>query len=143
VNAPLAGTPLTSGTIRIGLAENSSLESILGGSPSTEGGELHPLFGYIAPQRGIGTSIAALCELADFAIDDGPMLGTMELEFTGVLRPDTDYRVDGEVVDLMRKSSRRLGAFDLLTYQERLSDGSGRVVVTATTSFVLPRGFNA
>ena len=132
----LPGTPLRPGSIVIPAGERSVLASVLNGPVPLSG--LHPLHAYIAMQRGIGESIADLCGHADYSIDDGPMMGSLSLELTEELLPDIPYRIEGEIVDLVRKEGRRF-PFDLLTYRERMIDPKGREVATATNTFVLPR----
>lgn len=134
--ADVRGLPLAAGRITIPDSERSELAAVLGSDPPSRG--LHPLHAYIAMQRGIGVSIAELCALADFRMEDGPMMGSLSLEILGDLDSDCEYRVEGEVVDLVRKEGRRF-PFDLLTYRERLIDAGGAVVAQATNTFVLPR----
>lgn len=129
---------LVPGEIRIAQAESIRLASVLR-SPEPPAGRLHPLHAYIAMQRGIGTGIADLCAIANFEIEDGPMMGSIDLQIAADLLPDHTYKVAGEVVSLVRKTGSTLGDFDLLTYSERLIDESGQVVATATNTFVLPR----
>jgi hypothetical protein len=124
----LPGTALAPGRVSVIGADNDELVCILGGHWT--GGGLHPLWGYIAAQTGIGTGIADLCALAGFSVDDGPMLGSMELEIRAQPQPGTEYSVTGEVVDIERKHGRS-GVFDLLTYRDRLTgprrgEGAGR-----------------
>ncbi len=133
----LPGTPLPPGSITIPAAESADLAQVLG-SAAPDGGRLHPLYGYIAAQRGIGISIPDLCRLAEFDIDDGPMLGSLSIELRGDLHADTEYAVDGEVLSIVRKHGRT-GTFDLMTFQERLTSPGGEVVTVAEVSFVLPR----
>jgi hypothetical protein len=132
----LPGTALTPGRVSVTTEDNNELVSILGGHWTRDG--LHPLWGYIAAQTGIGTGIEELCELAGFSIDAGPMLGSIELEFRTQPQAGTDYSVTGEVVDLERKYGRS-GVFDLLTYREQLTGPDGAVAVVVTNTFVLPR----
>jgi hypothetical protein len=142
VSAPspkdLAGTPLRQGEFTITAEENRRMAEILGARPPDDGGA-HPIYAYIATQRGIGTGVEELCALADFDMADGPMLGSTELEYAGVIRVDTPYRVEGEVVGLVRKEGRTLGVFDILTYRERLLTPDGQLVARATNTFILPR----
>lgn len=133
----LPGIPLAEGSEIITLAQNAELVSILG-DHWLDRDCLHPLWGYIGAQTGISTSIDELCRFADFSVDEGPMMGSIDLEFHGQLRPEVRYSVRGEIVDLERKQGRS-GTFDLLTYRERLVDDSGEIVVLATNTFVLPR----
>jgi hypothetical protein len=134
----LPGAPLKPGTIVIPVEERDQLASVLRIPAAPGATSLHPLHAYIAMQRGINSSIEDLCAFADFSIDDGPLMGTLDLEITTPLEADVEYRVEGEVVDLERKSGKRM-TFDLFTYRERLIAPNGTVVAIATNSFVLPR----
>ena len=134
----LPRTALASGTITIPQAESDRLATVLGSEPPASG-RLHPLYGYIAAQRGIGVRIPELCALAEFDIDDGPMLGSLEVTIAGELEAGTEYAVDGEVLGIERKHGRTIGTFDVMTFRERLVAADGAVVATSRVSFVLPR----
>jgi len=134
----IVGAPLVPGSIVIPLAERDELASVLGRPAPAGETELHPLHAYIAMQRGIGSSIADLCAFADFDIDDGPLMGSLQVDIHQPLHAEVEYRVEGEVVDLVRKSGKRM-TFDLFTYRERLIAPDGTDTATATNSFVLPR----
>jgi hypothetical protein len=133
----LPGTVLPEGTFVISLEEDHRVSEILGEEPGSTG-RAHPLWAFIATQRGIGTSVAELCALADFDVADGPMLAGWNAKFTGELLTGYAYRVTGEVTDIVRKRGKS-GLFDLMTFVERLVDEHGHAVVTTTTTFVLPR----
>jgi hypothetical protein len=132
----LAGTPLPEGVFVITAEEDAELRDVIG-SARAAAGLAHPLWAYIATQRGIGISVADLCRLADFDVADGPMLGSTELEYLGTLRSGVAYRVAGEVLDVVRKHGRS-GTFDVMRYRERLIDRA-ETVATATSTFILPR----
>jgi len=134
--ASLPGTRLRSGRISIPAGERLDLAAVLGSAAPTDA--LHPLHAYIAMQRGIGESIEDLCHYADFEMEDGPMMGSLDLEVFEDLQPDTEYTVEGELVDLVRKHGSRF-TFDLMTFREHLYDASGREVARTTNTFVLPR----
>lgn len=134
----LPGRPLRPGTIAIPAAERKLLADALRG-PLPEGGELHPLHAFIAAQRGVGESIQDLCQMADFSVDDGPMMGSIDMDLRQPLLPDTEYRIEGEVVDIVRKSGRARGEFDLFTYRERVITPEGDVAAEITNTFVLFR----
>lgn len=137
--AHVPGTALPEGTFTISRLENDQLADVLGQSPYLDAGHVHPLWAYIATQRGIGVGIAELCAIADFDVNDGPMLGSVDIEYSGRLQVDVQYRVVGEVVGIERKSGRRVGTFDVLTYRERLLAPDNSEVATVTNSFILPR----
>ncbi len=132
----LPGTALPPGTITIPLAECAALGQVLG-SPAAEA-DLHPLHAYVAMQRGIGAEIADLCAYADFQMEDGPMMGSLDLEIFAPMRADTEYAVEGELIDLVRKEGSRF-VFDLLTFRERLMNSEGTTIAQTTNTFVLPR----
>jgi len=135
--AALPGTRLPEGRFTITAEENARLVRALGGRGLSEG-EAHPVWGYIATQRGIGIDVADLLALAAFDIADGPMLASCMLTFAIPLRVNREYRVEGEVVGVERKDGRRAGMFDLLTVEERLLEGE-RLAATVRNVFVLPR----
>jgi hypothetical protein len=136
--ADLAGAALESGEITVSAEENDRMCALLGTAPAADG-SAHPIYAYIASQRGIGTGVAELCALADFDVADGPMLGSVDLEYHRPVRVDTPYRVTGEVVGVVHKEGRKAGRFDVLTYVERLVTADGEPVATATNTFILPR----
>lgn len=135
----LPGLALEPGTVKIPASENVDLAAVLECEPPADGA-LHPLFAYIAPQRGIGTSIAELCELGGSSVDAGPMMGSTSIEFGEPMLPDVEYTVTGEILDLEHKHGRSIGDFDLLTFREVVRDPDGRVVSSVTNTFVLRGG---
>jgi hypothetical protein len=135
--AALPGTVLPEGAFVISPEEDRLVREIVGEASSSTG-RAHPLWAFIATQRGIGTSVAELCALADFDVADGPKMAGWNATFTGELLTGYSYRVTGEVTDIVRKRGKS-GLFDLMTFVERLVDEDARAVVTTTTTFVLPR----
>ena len=133
----IAGTRLTPGVIRIPSDESHMLSAALDCTAPED--TLHPIYAYLATQRGIGMSVAEVCALADFDINDGPMLGGVEFTYEGSLLPDTEYRVEGTILSLVRKQGKSVGVFDLLDFEEQVIDSDGTVIVSAVLSFVLPR----
>jgi hypothetical protein len=132
----LPGTELPAGSFTITPEEQARLVEALGREGS---GEPHPVWAYIATQRGIGISVADLCALAGFDVDDGPMLGSVELTYSAPIELGVEYTVTGEVVGIERKQGRKAGTFDVLTFRERLVAPGGVEVATATNTFILPR----
>lgn len=133
----LPGTELPAGSFTISAKENADLAQVLE-DPAPTGEDAHPLWAYIATQRGIDIGIAELCALADFDVDDGPMLGSTKLTYGKPLRVDVEYQVKGEIVDINRKEGRS-GTFDILAFRERLLDPDGEEAASATNTFILPR----
>jgi hypothetical protein len=133
----LPGTELPAGAFTIGAKENADLAGVLE-SAAPAGDAAHPLWAYIATQRGIDIGIAELCALADFDVDDGPMLGSTKLTYGKPLRVGVEYAVQGEVIDIVRKEGKS-GTFDILSFRERLLDPDGGEAAVATNTFILPR----
>lgn len=133
----LPGTRLTPGIFAIARDEDQQVRRITQAAASSAE-TAHPLWAYIATQRGIGTSVAELCALGGFDVNDGPMLGSVELAYHAPLTFGETYSVEGEVLDIIRKEGRS-GVFDIMTYRERLIAADATVVATATNSFILPR----
>lgn len=134
----LPGTALSEGSFTITAQEAADLAGALATTPATDDG-VHPIWAYVATQRGIDVSVAELCALADFDVADGPMLGSVEIEYAQPLRSGVPYRVTGEIVDLERKVGRKAGTFDLLTYRLVMSAPDDEPVASCTNTFVLPR----
>ena len=61
------------------------------------------------------------------------------VRFSAPLQVEQSYRVTGEILNLVRKRSRKLGVMDVLTYRLRLVDGSDAVVLETDNVWVLPR----
>src|SRR6478735_4530884 len=117
----LVGQALPEGTFTISDEENQQLSEALGKAPR-EDGRAHPVFAYVATQRGIGVGIDEVFRLAECPMEDGPMLGSSELLFVTQLRVGVPYRVKGAIVDVRRKHGGRIGTFDVLTVREELLD---------------------
>jgi acyl dehydratase len=133
----LPGTRLTEGSFVITAADQARMLEVVGGEAPADG-IAHPLWAYIAPQRGIGTSVAEICGLADFDVNDGPMLGSSHLEYHAPIRIGVTYKVTGSVLDITRKTGS-IGTFDILAFREDLIAGDGTPVATSTSTYILPR----
>lgn len=129
-------TALPDGAFTITAEDQDRLSDALGRG---DAGGAHPVWAYIATQRGIGISVAGLCALADFDVNDGPMLGSVELTYAGPIELGVRYRVTGEVLGIERKHGRKAGTFDVMTFRERLLAPGGAEVASATNTFILPR----
>jgi acyl dehydratase len=125
-------------TFEISAADDAALCRSTGVEPATNG-TAHPIWFYVATQVGMGKTVAGLCAACDFDIDDGPMMGGSRVDFAGVIRTGTRYRVEGEIKGLVRKRSRKLGVMDILEYELRLVTAEGECVLSTTNSWALPR----
>ena len=133
----LPGTALPEGLFTINDDDERRVAHVVGAHP-TGSDDAHPLWAYIATQRGIGISVADICKLADFDVNDGPMLGSSHLEYHAPLRPGVNYRVTGEVLGMERKRGSS-GSFDVLEFREELHAPDGQTVCASTSTYILPR----
>lgn len=135
----LPGMDLPAGSFTITSEEDARVLEVVGGEPAQDG-TAHPLWAYIAPQRGIGIGVAEICALADFDVGDGPMLGSSELEYHEPIRIGVPYRVTGRVLSIERKHGS-IGTFDVLAFREELLAGDGILVAASTSTYILPRTY--
>lgn len=134
----VAGRSLSGTTYTITAAENARVCDSVGIAPSPDGAA-HPIFFYIATQVGMGETVASLCAICQFDVNDGPLLGGCQAEFSEPLKVDTEYAVTGEILSLTRKASKKLGVMDLLEYRLALVH-EGESVLRVTNTWILPRG---
>jgi acyl dehydratase len=99
---------------------------------------VHPGLVYFACVRGARISFADIFRLMDFDEKDGPMFGEQRMAFAEPVFVGVDYEGSGEVTGVVRKTGKRAGVFDIVTFDIRLTRG-GSEVVSSTSSFVLPR----
>jgi hypothetical protein len=118
--------------------ENAALCASIGVQPAADGAA-HPIYFYIATQVGMGQTVAGLCQVCEFNVEDGPMMAGSKVTFQRPLMTRQPYCVTGEIVSLVRKQSRKLGIMDMLEYVLRLSLPDGTPVLSTTNVWVLPR----
>jgi hypothetical protein len=100
----------------------------------------HPALAYQIAIQGAGVSIQDIFDLMDASADSGVMFGECELEYRGPLRPDATYACDGEITAVERKSGRRAGVFDKLSFQVRIRETeASEPVAVCTNTWIFPR----
>ena len=67
------------------------------------------------------------------------MLASLQLAYSAPLRVEEMYAVSGAFTGLERKTGRRAGVFDLLSFELRLQAADGALAVVCTQAWVLPR----
>jgi hypothetical protein len=122
----------------ISAEENAALCASIGVRPAGDG-TAHPIYFYIATQVGMGQTVAGLCTVCEFNVDDGPMMAGSKVTLQAPLRTGIAYQVTGEIMSLIRKPSRKFGVMDMLEYVLRLSLPDGTPVLSTTNVWVLPR----
>jgi hypothetical protein len=102
--------------------------------------EVHPVLVYHAALQGSGVTIQDIFDLLDGSNESGIMLGEQRFKFTRPLTVDTEYEVDGGIIDVVRKEGRRAGVFDVMTFELRVFEArDDEPLAVSTTSFVFPR----
>jgi hypothetical protein len=132
------GATLPPGTYRLGAERHAKLVAALGSAAPSDG-SAHPLATWLIAMGGIGVSIAELFDAAGVPLEDGPMLGSAELEQERPLDVDATYTVSGEVTELLEKTGRKLGRFDVLTIRLHVAGEDGEPAARLTCSMILPR----
>jgi hypothetical protein len=125
-------------TFTISAVENAALCRSTGVEPALDG-TAHPIYYYIGTQVAMGQTVAGLCAVCDFDVEEGPMMGSSTARFAAPLRTGGQYRVSGEILSVVRKRSRKLGVMDVLTYRLCLHELDGRTAVETDNVWVLPR----
>lgn len=108
-------------------------------APPRSGDLAHPLWGYVAAQNGIGTDVKGLLEPVQASTSEGTMIASCEVDYHHDLRVGVPYSTKGRVLGLERKRGRKLGPFDLYTFEIELVEPEGATAVTMTARWVLPR----
>jgi hypothetical protein len=109
------------------------------GAEPTRTGTANPMYVYYAALRGMGISLDDLFALVDATAEDGVMFGEAAIDVDEPLVIGATYRVSGRITDVVRKSGKRAGVFDIVTFVLDLHDPSGSHVGASTNSFVFPR----
>ncbi|WP_433801851.1 MaoC family dehydratase [Actinomycetospora sp. CA-084318] len=130
----LVGWRVPGGPSRVDGYENLLLHDAVRAPRSPEP---HPVWAFLAPQRGMGLSLAALFEALGTPLDAGPVLGSFSARLHAPLRLGVDHTVTGGVTSVVRRASRVLGPFDEVAVELEL--GREVPVVSARYAFLLPR----
>lgn len=125
-------------TFIISAEENAALCRSTGVEPDGDG-RAHPIYFFIATQVGMGETVAGLCAICEFDVEEGPMMGSSAVLFEKPLMTGQPYAVTGEIRSLTRKLSRAFGVMDLLEYELRLTSQDGELILSTRNSWALPR----
>jgi len=105
-----------------------------------DGACAHPSLAYFVAMAGLGASIGEVMSLLNGSPDSGVVFGENELELHGVLRADATYECAGEIIAVERKSGRRAGVFDKLTFRIEVREcGASATTAICTSSWIFPR----
>ena len=108
-------------------------------APPEPGDQLHPMMVFHATVRAVGYTIAELFALLDCPMEDGPMLGAMDLTQHEPLRSGRSYSVHPRIESVERKHGRS-GTFDLVATRFDVRDeADGTTAAVLTNTYVCPR----
>ncbi len=100
----------------------------------------HPGLIYLVAIRGSGVSIQDIFDLMDATADSGVVFGEYQVQVNGTLRPNATYDCDAEVISVERKSGRRAGVFDKLSFRVSIREqGATEPVAVTTNDWIFPR----
>jgi hypothetical protein len=135
----LEGTAFPGGSFRIPPHEDHLLRQVLLADRG-DGTTAHPLWGFAAPQRSMGVTLAEVFALCGSSAAEGPLLGETTVELVTPLLLEQEYQVRGGITRAVRKRGRTAGTFDVVTFTvtTRLA-ASGALAGNLTNAFVFPR----
>ena len=134
----LIGFKLPIGSYTITESENHRVCN-LAATQAAQDGSAHPIFPVIATLAGMGLSIAKICDLCEFDIADGPMVGVCNVFNLGApIAVGDRFDVAARISGMTRKPSRRFGQADHLTLTSQLSK-AGLSCSAVELTWILPR----
>jgi hypothetical protein len=133
----LAGTQLPGGTFTLTAETRRRFAEAVLGDPEADP-SIDALWIFTSGLPGMGIDLVGVFAMAGCSmVEDGPMLGGTEFELHRPIEVGHPYAASGEILDVVRKTGRRSGTFDLLRVRVALSDAAGEAAA-ATTTYVLP-----
>lgn len=99
---------------------------------------LNPMHVFLASLQGVGYSIQDLFDLVECRLEDGPMIGAMDLRQDRAMRVNEELTVRSRILDIERKHGRS-GVFDRMTIEITVEDGTGAPVGRVENIFIYPR----
>ena len=133
----LAGTQLPAGTFTLTAEARRRFAEAVLGDPDADP-SVDALWIFTSGLPGMGIDLVEVFAMAGCSmVEDGPMLGETEFELHRPIEVGHPYAATGEILDVVRKTGRRAGTFDLLRVRVALSDAAGEAAA-ATTTYVLP-----
>lgn len=133
---PAVGHRIPGGTFRVEGYERDVSHAALG-APPLEAPLLHPVWIVLGALRGMGATLGEVLAHVE-ASEHGTLFGEASFEQRRPLEADAEYRVEGEIADVVRRHGRRAGPFDVVTLRLAIADRDGDAAVV-TQSFIVPR----
>ncbi|MFE5704306.1 hypothetical protein [Rhodococcus koreensis] len=133
----LLGYQFPPGALHVLPYEDWLARDCIGALPA-QGKALHPAWTLIGALRGMGLTLSELFAVIGAADDDGVMFGETEIDQYEPLEVERHYAISGRFVDVQRRRGRKLGTFDLVTFELTIEHHDGPVA-RCRNSFVVPR----
>jgi hypothetical protein len=134
----IVGTPFPGGNFTIEPYEHWLMCDCVGAEP-VRSGIANPMYIYYGALGGMGISLDELFAWVGATADDGVMFGEAQIDVMHPLQIGDTYTVDGKITDIVRKSGKRAGVFDIVTFALDVTETDGPRAGTSTNSFVFPR----
>lgn len=100
----------------------------------------HPGLAHLVATYGLGVRMQDILALMDATTDSGVVFGEFGVEYHEPLRAGVTYECDAEILEVERKSGRRSGIFDKLSFQVTIREkGSEAPVATCKNAWIFPR----
>jgi hypothetical protein len=100
----------------------------------------HPSLAYFVAIKASGVAIGDVFELMGADADSGVLMGEVDMEFDGTLRPGATYEGGGEIAAVERKRGARAGSFDRLQLRFTVrEEGADAPVLRCGAAWIFPR----
>ncbi len=137
LRARLVGRELPVGSYTVsGYEAWLTADAMLAPPPADD--RLHPMHVFLASLQGVGYSIQDLFDLVACRLEDGPMIGAMDLRQHRAMRVGEHLAVRSRILDIERKHGRS-GVFDRMTIEITVEDAEGETVGRIQNVFIYPR----
>jgi hypothetical protein len=101
----------------------------------------HPSLAYFVAIRSSGVSITDVFGLFGADADSGVLMGEVDMEFEGALRPGATYEGAGEIAAVERKHGARAGSFDRVQLHFTVHEqGAAEPALRCRAAWIFPRG---
>ena len=133
----LVGYRFPSGTYKIEHWENYLLTEATAGE-HVSSAYAHPSFLFHAPLAAVGLSYQEIFDLCDAESADAVRAGEYDWEIFRTLEEGIQYRAQGQILSVERKTGKRAGVFDAVAFAIELSDTKG-VAARVTNNWLFLR----
>lgn len=102
--------------------------------------DAHPALAHVVASYGMGVTVQEIVAMMGATVESGVTFGEFGVEYHGTLRAGATYECDAEVLEVERKSGRRAGVFDKLSFSVTIREkGSDAPVAVCTNAWIFPR----